>query len=847
MGNGKRRRRWVAALLAAIVASAAAPAGTPGLRAAAPSPATVLLIDGDPDNYPTLGAGRTLLPPDHPMDSWLHSATGIGISVADIDPAFGSAGWWSWDFTVPTGQAITPGTYETASPGSPTGAGASFTGMSRGCNGSQGDVTIHEYSIDAGSDALLTLAATFKLGCAGSASSAYGEIRYNSAIPWATITPSPTSVAFGADPIGGAAVERTVTFASGGNGPLHVSAATLDGADAAAYTIISDTCTGAAVPSGSTCAITVAFNAVAGLGGEASLVIASDTARGTTRVALGAQPAPSLSASPGSVEFGTVGMLRSATRTVNLAYAGDGSLAITGFDFAPTWLGDPTDFSIASETCTAAPIPSGSGCEAVIRYAPSAEVQQEAVVAAVGPTLGPDGAFVAVVRGQGGPYVAPVAWGATTGASPSSAWNDGGALGRTAPTSTSQTLHLASTTDRVGGKWVTNSGPRMGVQYARSSSGSTWGTPRRLNATSAHGYWPSLAATGRTVHVAWVQSAKVYGVSATAPRVLYVRRNTNHGASSAWASTRRITSTSGRIDHPSIAAYGKRVLITWTDSATGSIKVALSKDGGSTFATSTVGSTTRSTSLGRSGAPQIAISGSTAIVAWKSNRDGALKARISTSSGSSWGTTTTVSQASNFGHGVAASSGRAAVAMSLGDVYVRSWKGGWDGGWRSMVGTGGAYQFQYTPAVALRGSAAIGVAWAGCANTDYVDCSEPSSATRVNLEWAESPDGGLHWSYGSPISMGSSSSARRVNEVPSVVWSTRRHVVWNGTTPGTNYYRLYAIAGTTATVPAVSSLVVRPLVPDPDVVTDGSNDAACPAPAPGATIPDLTVMGGDGC
>jgi hypothetical protein len=33
----------------------------------------------------------------------------------------------------------------------------------------------------------------------------------------------------------------------------------------------------------------------------------------------------------------------------------------------------------------------------------------------------------------------------------------------------------------------------------------------------------------------------------------------------------------------------------------------------------------------------------------------------------------------------------------------------------------------------------------------------------------------------------------------------------------------------------------------PDVVTDASNDAACPAPAPGTTIPDLTIMGGDGC
>ena len=46
---------------------------------------------------------------------------------------------------------------------------------------------------------------------------------------------------------------------------------------------------------------------------------------------------------------------------------------------------------------------------------------------------------------------------------------------------------------------------------------------------------------------------------------MYVRVNTSHGGSTAWKSAIRLTSTSRRVDYPTIAATGDDVYIAYTD------------------------------------------------------------------------------------------------------------------------------------------------------------------------------------------------------------------------------------------------------------------------------------------
>src|SRR5262249_47952954 len=143
-------------------------------------------------------------------------------------------------------------------------------------------------------------------------------------------------------------------------------------------------------------------------------------------------------------------------------------------------------------------------------------------------------------------------------------------------------------------------------------------------------------------YAAWVSTTKWIAYSGTAPRVLYFRRNTNHGSSTAWGPIVRLTSTTGRVDYPQISTAGASVYVTYTDSVTGSVKVAITADRGVHWKTVTVGSTTRTSSSGRLGYPVDASAGKNVGVAWVADPAGTVKARVSTDSGATWGTVVTL-------------------------------------------------------------------------------------------------------------------------------------------------------------------------------------------------------------
>ena len=115
-----------------------------------------------------------------------------------------------------------------------------------------------------------------------------------------------------------------------------------------------------------------------------------------------------------------------------------------------------------------------------------------------------------------------------------------------------------------------------------------------------------MTAAGSNVYAAWVSQTKWIGYDPKAPRVLYVRANTNHGSTTAWRTAVRVSSATGRVDYPAIAASGNSVYVAYTDADTGNVRLATSRDRGATWTYRTLGTGTYQTSgsNGRAATPR---------------------------------------------------------------------------------------------------------------------------------------------------------------------------------------------------------------------------------------------------
>ena len=440
---------------------------------------------------------------------------------------------------------------------------------------------------------------------------------------------------------------------------------------------------------------------------------------------------------------------------------------------------------ITNDTCTGAAIPTTGACTFDVAFAPTAAGPRTATATITGPA--PVFTRTIDLTGTGIAPPSGVTWGSTSVAGPSYSWNSGNGLARSLQ-GTTQRLHGLYATDRVGGTWAKDSGPYAGVYYTRSTSGTPWTTGKRLNPSTQHAVRVGVAAYGSRVYATWASQTRIVNYSSTAPRVLYVRVNTSYGASASWKSTIRLTSTTGRIDYPTIAASGADVHVAWTDSVTGSVRVATSKDRGVTWKTTTVGTTTAGTSSNKSGYPVVAVSGATVAVTWVSSNTGTIKTRVSTNHGTSWATTQTVASTSNGTFATAVRGARVAVTWAgAGGVALRQRIAGTWGSAVVVAAPDGVHE-QYAPAIALPDASRIGIAWA----------QDAATVNWADLRWAESPDGGAKWFAAQTLASSASSSARRANDWPSIAWpvASTRYVAWNGWTANTNSYRLYIRKGT---------------------------------------------------
>lgn len=361
------------------------------------------------------------------------------------------------------------------------------------------------------------------------------------------------------------------------------------------------------------------------------------------------------------------------------------------------------------------------------------------------------------------------------------AWTSGDALARSTRTSPSSSyLHTAITTDYFGGRYATDSGSKLGVFYSRSSDGgSTWKAFKRVSPSSKHADRGVIAASGSRVYVGYVTQTKWVHYSHKAPRVLYVRTNTSYGSGD-WKTAKRLTPLTGRVDYPSMAAYGKNVYVAYTNASTGTVKVAISRDRGTTWTTTALGSTTNALNDGITGAPSVSAYGSLVVVAWTADANGTIRAKVSDDKGVTWSSATLAATAEGWAT-TGAASGRLSVAWAVdGGLTVRTWR---PSAWESEVavappGELDTYAWHLTPAIALQGSGQTGIAWSGC----RFDCD--SSNPGLEILWSESTDGGATFPHSQVVVATNQGSQ---HWYPSVVWgsATTRYLLhssdaWEG-------------------------------------------------------------------
>jgi len=96
------------------------------------------------------------------------------------------------------------------------------------------------------------------------------------------IAADPESVDFGAMPVGGSAVSRTVTIKSTGDLDLHVSSLGIDGDDASDFEVVDQDCTDAPIQPGGHCEVDLRFGAAALGARQANLKVVSDAGNSGT-------------------------------------------------------------------------------------------------------------------------------------------------------------------------------------------------------------------------------------------------------------------------------------------------------------------------------------------------------------------------------------------------------------------------------------------------------------------------------------------------------------------------------------------------------------------------------------
>ncbi|HET9140162.1 choice-of-anchor D domain-containing protein [Actinophytocola sp.] len=193
-----------------------------------------------------------------------------------------------------------------------------------------------------------------------------------------TLTPGlrGTDVDFGQVERPGSLV-RTAEIEEVGSGPLVIEAVALAGTNASDFTILGESCEGQTLHQAVTCGVTVEFTP-AQLGARtAQLQVRAQGSRTPITVNLTGtgtdKPVPraaEFGASPRPLDFGQRALLSTGPEgVVTVTNGGQQPLLIASV--VPVGPGAPGDYTIGTNTCTAAPIPGGGSCTVAVKFSPT--------------------------------------------------------------------------------------------------------------------------------------------------------------------------------------------------------------------------------------------------------------------------------------------------------------------------------------------------------------------------------------------------------------------------------------------------------------------------------------------
>jgi hypothetical protein len=357
-----------------------------------------------------------------------------------------------------------------------------------------------------------------------------------------------------------------------------------------------------------------------------------------------------------------------------------------------------------------------------------------------------------------------------------------------------EVLHVTFATDRFPGVAGGAAG-HDAIGYIRSDDGgATWSEPLRLDGAVEDSGRGALAAAGDTVHAVWVTTTDRFAFSGSGRRALVVRTNLDRGEPAAWQDAVRLTDAHGRVDYPTVAASGRSAYVAFTNASTGDIRVAMSHDRGSTWAITTIGSTTNQDPSGRLGVPVVAASGDRVAVAWIATNERAMRVRISDDRGATWHPAVDLGRTRTLPD-IAALDERVIVAWKTDRIQLRIATGdAWGDVLDVPAKDGDRRDVQYQPAVTFLDGGGVGVAYASCIG----GCggAGQSASTRSELVWRRSADGGVTWD--APVVVGPSGDPdRRRNDGPSIaaLASGMPVVLWNAWTAASSSHRLYLRTG----------------------------------------------------
>jgi hypothetical protein len=192
----------------------------------------------------------------------------------------------------------------------------------------------------------------------------------NGALPSAGLTPA--SVTFADQAVGTTSSAQIATLNNSGTVPLTISSIAISGATDFTQT---NNC-GSSLAPGSSCSISVSFTPSSVGAKTATVVVTDNDPSGTQSVSLSGNGAtPSISLSPTSLFFGTVGLGTSGSKLVTVSNTGTVALSVNNVTMSGA---NPGDFS-QTNNCSGLISPSGA-CSVTVTFTPQASSQRTATL-----------------------------------------------------------------------------------------------------------------------------------------------------------------------------------------------------------------------------------------------------------------------------------------------------------------------------------------------------------------------------------------------------------------------------------------------------------------------------------